>query len=118
DQNASQEAGAVQRVRVHLARGPRHRPASHCGSRWQTSGQAGAIMPRVGMGPIRREQIRRAAMTLIADAGFDRTTLRDVALVAGVSTGMINHYYPNKIALLMDALVGASEWFQEEIRVG
>ena len=41
-------------------------------------------MPRVGMGPIRREQIRRAAMTLIADAGFDRTTLRDVALAAGV----------------------------------
>jgi TetR/AcrR family transcriptional regulator, transcriptional repressor of bet genes len=74
-------------------------------------------MPRVGMGPIRREQIRRAAMTLIADAGFDRTTLRDVALAAGVSTGMINHYYSNKIALLMDALVGASEWFQEEIRV-
>jgi TetR/AcrR family transcriptional repressor of bet genes len=74
-------------------------------------------MPRVGMGPIRREQIRRAAMTLIADAGFDRTTLRDVALAAGVSTGMINHYYPNKIALLMDALVAASEWFQEEIRV-
>src|SRR6185312_6502917 len=51
DQNASQEAGALQRVRVHLARGPRSRPASHFGSRWQTSGQAGAIMPRIGMGP-------------------------------------------------------------------
>ncbi len=73
-------------------------------------------MPRVGMEPIRREQIRRAAVQLIADRGFDRTTLREVALAAGVSTGMINHYYPNKIALLVDALIAASEWFQDEMR--
>jgi len=73
-------------------------------------------MPKLGMEPVRREQIRRAAARLIADRGFDGTTLRHVAQAARVSTGMINHYYPNKIALLMDALIAASEWFQGEIR--
>jgi TetR/AcrR family transcriptional repressor of bet genes len=73
-------------------------------------------MPKVGMEPIRRDQIRRAAAKLIAKHGFDRTTLRDVAQAAKISTGMINHYYPNKIALLVDVLLVVSEWFQSEIR--
>ncbi len=73
-------------------------------------------MPKVGVEPIRRDQIRRAAVKLIADRGFDRTTLREVAQAVQVSTGMINHYYANKTALLVDALVSASEWFQETTR--
>jgi TetR/AcrR family transcriptional regulator, transcriptional repressor of bet genes len=73
-------------------------------------------MPKVGMEPIRRDQIRRAAAKLIAKHGFDRTTLRHVAQAAKISTGMINHYYPNKIALLVDVLLVVSEWFQSELR--
>ncbi len=73
-------------------------------------------MPKLGMEPIRREQIRRAAARLIARRGFDRTTLRHVARAARVSTGMINHYYPNKPAVLVDALLYASEWFQSRIK--
>jgi len=69
-------------------------------------------MPKLGMEPIRREQIRKAAVKLIAKRGFDRTTLRHVALQAKVSTGTVNHYYPNKLAVLFDALFYASEWFQ------
>ncbi|WP_170984495.1 TetR family transcriptional regulator [Rhodoligotrophos defluvii] len=73
-------------------------------------------MPKVGMEPIRREQIRRAAAKVISKRGFDRTTLADVAKAAKVSTGMINHYYKNKIALLVDTLLYVSEWFQTAIR--
>jgi TetR/AcrR family transcriptional regulator, transcriptional repressor of bet genes len=73
-------------------------------------------MPKLGMEPIRREQIRKAAAKLIAKRGFDRTTLRHVALAAKVSTGTINHYYPNKLAVLVDALLYASEWFQTRIK--
>jgi len=68
------------------------------------------------MEPIRREQIRKAAAKLIAKRGFDRTTLRHVALEAKVSTGTVNHYYPNKLAVLVDALFHASEWFQTRIK--
>lgn len=70
-------------------------------------------MPKVGMEPIRRQQIRRAAAKVIARKGFRGTTLTEVARVAKVSTGMINHYYANKLAMLVDTLVYVSEGFQE-----
>jgi TetR/AcrR family transcriptional regulator, transcriptional repressor of bet genes len=61
------------------------------------------------MGPIRREQICRAASTVIARDGFAGTTMRVVAEEAGVSTGMLNHYFANRQDLLMHALTFVSE---------
>jgi AcrR family transcriptional regulator len=61
------------------------------------------------MGPIRREQICRAATTVIAREGFSGTTMRVVADEAGVSTGMLNHYFANRQDLLMQALTFVSE---------
>jgi TetR/AcrR family transcriptional regulator, transcriptional repressor of bet genes len=66
-------------------------------------------MPKLGMGPIRREQICRAATTLLAREGFAGTTMRMVAEEAGVSTGMLNHYFENRLDLLTQALSWASE---------
>ena len=73
-------------------------------------------MPKLGMEPIRRDQIRKAAVKLIAKRGFDGTTLTQVAKAAGISTGAIHHYYENKLALLVDTLVYVSEWFQQTLR--
>lgn len=69
-------------------------------------------MPKVGMEPIRRLQIQRAAAKVIARKGFQGTTLAEVAKAAKVSTGMINHYYANKLAMLVDTLVYVSDGFQ------
>ncbi len=66
-------------------------------------------MPKLGMRPIRREQICRAATSLIARHGFAGTTMRMVAVEAGVSTGMINHYFENREDLLQHALVYVSD---------
>jgi AcrR family transcriptional regulator len=68
------------------------------------------------MEPIRRQQIRRAAAKVIARNGFRGTTIAQVAKAAKVSTGMINHYYGNKLAMLVDALVHVSEGFQSRAR--
>lgn len=73
-------------------------------------------MPKLGMGPIRREQICRAAAAVIAREGFAGTTMRLVAGEAGVSTGMLNHYFDNRQDLLMQALVFVSERSQERMR--
>ena len=70
-------------------------------------------MPKLGMGPIRRQQICRAAATVVAREGFTRTTMRMVADEAGVSTGMLNHYFANRAELLTQALVHVSERSQE-----
>jgi TetR/AcrR family transcriptional repressor of bet genes len=61
------------------------------------------------MGPIRREQICRAASTVIAREGLAGTTMRVVAEEAGVSTGMLNHYFANRQDMLMHAVQFVSE---------
>jgi AcrR family transcriptional regulator len=66
-------------------------------------------VPKLGMGPIRREQICRAAATVISREGFAGSTMRMVAEEAGVSTGMLNHYFANRQDLLTQALVFVSE---------
>jgi AcrR family transcriptional regulator len=68
------------------------------------------------MGPIRREQICRAAASVIARQGFAGTTMRVVADEAAVSTGMVNHYFANRQALLTQTLVYVSERAQERFR--
>ncbi len=73
-------------------------------------------MPKLGMGPIRREQICRAAAAVIAREGFAGSTMRMVAEEAGVSTGMLNHYFANRQDLLMQALVFVSERTQARYR--
>jgi TetR/AcrR family transcriptional regulator, transcriptional repressor of bet genes len=73
-------------------------------------------VPKLGMGPIRREQICRAAADVIAREGFAGTTMRMVAEEAGVSTGMLNHYFENRQDLLTQALVFVSERTQNRYR--
>jgi TetR/AcrR family transcriptional regulator, transcriptional repressor of bet genes len=70
-------------------------------------------MPKLGMGPIRREQICRAAAAVISDRGFDGTTMRMVAEEAGVSTGMLNHYFANRMEMLEETLLFVSTRQQE-----
>lgn len=73
-------------------------------------------MPKLGMGPIRREQICRAAAAVIAREGFAGSTMRMVADEANVSTGMLNHYFENRQDLLTQALVFVSERSQLRMR--
>ena len=65
-------------------------------------------MPKLGMEPIRREQICRAAARVISEQGFAGTTMRMVAEEAGVSTGMLNHYFANRMEMLEDTLLFVS----------
>src|ERR1700759_2903029 len=60
------------------------------------------------MGPIRRERICRAAAKVISKRGFAGTTMRMVADEAGVSTGMLNHYFTNRMDMLLETLVFVS----------
>jgi AcrR family transcriptional regulator len=72
-------------------------------------------MPKLGMGPIRREQICRAAAVVIAEQGFAGTTMRMVADEASVSTGMLNHYFANRAEMLREALLYVSQRMQAHV---
>ncbi|AHJ65921.1 transcriptional regulator BetI [Granulibacter bethesdensis] len=61
-------------------------------------------MPKVGMQPIRRAQLIRATLQSIDEVGLSDTTVARIARIAGVSTGIIAHYFQDKEALLEAAM--------------
>lgn len=52
---------------------------------------------------VRRPQIIDAALSVIAERGFQNVTLDDVAKAAGLSKGGLVHYYPTKYELMKAA---------------
>ena len=57
-------------------------------------------MPKVGMQAIRRSQLINATFECIHRYGFTGTTIAKVSAVAGVSTGIVSHYFGDKNGLL------------------
>ncbi len=49
----------------------------------------------------RREQLLEVAARLFAQRGLEGTTTKDIAREAGVSAGLLYHYYPSKEDLLV-----------------
>jgi len=46
-----------------------------------------------------RARIRDAALRLFGERGFERTTIREIAAAAGVSSGLARHHFGSKEAL-------------------
>lgn len=57
-------------------------------------------MPKLGMGPIRRKQLVEAAIAVIHEQGFASATVARIARQAGMSSGMVHHYFQSKDDLL------------------
>lgn len=49
----------------------------------------------------RRQQILQAAIAVIAEQGFQRTTIKQIAGRAGIADGTIYNYFKNKEAILL-----------------
>jgi len=57
-------------------------------------------MPKLGMGPVRRNQLIEAAISSLHDYGYADTTVARIAKKAGVSSGIVHHYFDGKDDLL------------------
>lgn len=57
-------------------------------------------MPKLGMGPVRRNQLIEAAISSLHDYGYADTTVARIARKAGVSSGIVHHYFDGKDDLL------------------
>jgi len=57
-------------------------------------------MPKVGMQPIRRQQLIDATIRTIARVGYSETTVSRIAKEANLSVGIISHYFGGKQSLL------------------
>jgi AcrR family transcriptional regulator len=62
------------------------------------------MSPKVGMAPVRREQIVRATIRCLARHGYSGLTMKQVSREAGVSQGILHYYFPGKRAILVAAL--------------
>ena len=57
-------------------------------------------MPKVGMEEIRRRQLIDATIASIHEIGFAESSLSRISAKAGVSTGIVHHYFEDKADLL------------------
>ncbi|AJJ57548.1 transcriptional regulator BetI [Yersinia pseudotuberculosis] len=57
-------------------------------------------MPKVGMQPIRRQQLIEATMAAVNEVGMHEASIAQIAKRAGVSNGIISHYFRDKNGLL------------------
>jgi transcriptional repressor BetI len=57
-------------------------------------------MPKVGMEEIRRRQLIDATIASIHEIGFSECSLSRISARAGVSTGIVHHYFEDKADLL------------------
>ena len=56
---------------------------------------------QTAQGAAARDRLYATAMGLIAERGYDATTLRDIAKEAGVSVGLLYRYFPSKQAVII-----------------
>jgi TetR/AcrR family transcriptional repressor of bet genes len=57
-------------------------------------------MPKVGMQPIRRSQLIQATLEAVDQVGLGDASIAYIARIAGVSNGIISHYFQDKNGLL------------------
>lgn len=61
-------------------------------------------MPKKGVQPVRREQLIRATFETIDEVGLADATVATIARRAGLSTGIVAHYFGDKDGLLNAAM--------------
>ena len=66
-------------------------------------------------GSERRLELIRVMADLVAEEGIDGATIRKVAKRAGVSTGMVSHYFPAKRDLIMAVHATLGDEFRRRI---
>jgi AcrR family transcriptional regulator len=65
----------------------------------------------------RREQLLAVTLDLFAEKGVHGTSIRDIAQAAGITEGLIYHYFPSKSALLQ-AVIERYDFLEEIMRLG
>lgn len=71
-------------------------------------------MPKVGMKPLRRKQLIAAAIQSIHEYGLADATVARIARKAGVSTGIVHHYFKDKNDLLFETMRSLLEDLRSE----
>ncbi|WP_010322251.1 transcriptional regulator BetI [Marinobacterium stanieri] len=74
-------------------------------------------MPKIGVKDTRKQQLIDAAMESIAELGMQNTTIVSISKRAGLSSGIISHYFGGKQGLIEAALRHLLDQLGRELRV-
>ena len=72
-------------------------------------------MPKVGMGPIRKNQVINATLECISESGFERLTLESVAKKAGISKGVVSYYFKGKEDLILQSFRAFLDHYNKKV---
>ncbi|QFG22970.1 TetR/AcrR family transcriptional regulator [Actinomadura sp. WMMB 499] len=72
-------------------------------------------MPRIADHDARRRQIGLAVCALISEHGLDAVTVARTAAAAGISVGLVQHYFRTKDDMLLHAFTQVSTHIRERI---
>ncbi len=72
-------------------------------------------MPKVGVKDVRKQQLIEAAMASVAELGMQKTTIVSISKRAGLSSGIISHYFGGKQGLIEAALRHLLEQLSTEL---
>ncbi|RJF78233.1 transcriptional regulator BetI [Azospirillum cavernae] len=72
-------------------------------------------MPKVGMEPIRRRQLIEATIASMGERGLADTTVQTISRGAGVSPGIIHHYFGGKDELLAATMRSMLEQLRADV---
>ncbi len=62
-------------------------------------------MPKVGMKPVRKQQLIDATLESIGEFGLQNTTIVTISRIAGLSSGIISHYFGGKQGLIEATII-------------
>lgn len=73
-------------------------------------------MPKLVDHDERREEVLAAARRVVAQLGLEATTVRRIAIEAGCSSGVLDHYFQGKDDILLHALKSCHAGIHERLR--
>ncbi|MGL4489716.1 MAG: TetR family transcriptional regulator, partial [Rhizobiaceae bacterium] len=65
---------------------------------------------------VRRSELVQATLSCIATLGMEHTTVREIAIKAGVTPGLIRHYFTSKEELVLAAYTQYAATFLDHSR--
>ncbi len=72
-------------------------------------------MPKVGMEPVRKNQVINATLECISESGFERLTLESVAKKAGISKGVVSYYFKGKEDLILQSFRAFLDHYNKKV---
>jgi len=72
-------------------------------------------MPKLGMGPVRKTQLIDATIQCIHEEGVARSSVQRISKRAGLSPGIVAHYFEDKDGLLVATLSRLNKGLSDEI---